>query len=257
VDETLTTIINEQVLIQIAQFQGINPETGYPQFPVGSDLDTLAQFGLGNSFDFDLKEWLPRFGLEFDINENMLFYANAARGLRNGGLNSVVSAALVAFDPETGEFDEQIFRDALEYAPDTVDTIETGLKSVLNDGRTTVNTAIYWSDYQDPQVLIGVPFFSISNTPDVDIWGVEFESFHLLNDNWTMFANAAYMDAEFTDSMRLSNVLGVPEDYEDLQEGNRPTNTPEWTLAVGAFDVRWIAPCQDGLKAIQRMQDNS
>ena len=34
--------------------------------------------------------------------------------------------------------------------------------------------------------------------------------------------------------MKLTNVLGVPEDYEDLQEGNRPANTPEWTIAIGA-----------------------
>jgi iron complex outermembrane receptor protein len=237
VDENLNTKIHEQVLIQIAQFQGIDPETGYPQFPVGSDLDTLASFGLGNSFDFDLGEWLPRVGIEFDINENLLFYGNAARGLRNGGLNSVVSAAVLAFNPDTGDFDEQVFRDALEYAPDTVDTIEFGLKSVLNDGRTTINSAIYWSDYQDPQVLIGVPFFSVSNAPDEDIWGIEVETFHLLNDHWTAFANVAHMDAEFTESMKLTNVLGVPEDFEDLQKGNRPTNTPEWTLSIGAdFD---------------------
>jgi len=167
----------------------------------------------------------------------MLFYGTAARGLRNGGLNSVVTAAFVAFDPDSGEFDEDVFRDTLEYAPDTVDTVEFGLKSVLNDGRTTINTAVYWSDYQDPQVLVGVPWFGVYNAPDVDIWGVEFESAFLLNDNWTAFANVAYLDAEFTDSMRLTAVLGVSEDFQDLQKGNRPTNTPEWTLSIGAdFD---------------------
>ena len=237
VKEDLTTTINEQVLIQVAQFLGIDPETGYPQFPVGSDLETLASLGLGNSFDFNLRDWLPRIGMEYDINKNMLFYGTAARGLRNGGLNSVVTAAFLAFDPATGEFDNAVFREALEYAPDTVDTFELGLKSVFNNGRATINTAIYWSDYQDPQVLVGVPWFGVRNAPDEDIWGIEFESVYLLSDNWTAFANVAYLNAEFTDSMKLTNVPGVPEDFEDLQKGNRPANTPEWTFAIGAdFD---------------------
>ena len=237
VKEDFTSTINEQVLIQVAQFLGIDPDTGYPQFPVSSDLVLLESLGLGNSFDFNLREWLPRIGVEYDVNENMLFYGTAARGLRNGGLNPVVTAAFVAFDPETGEFDEDVFRDVLEYAPDSVDTIELGLKSVLNNGRATINTAIYWSDYQDPQVLVGVPWFGVRNAPDEDIWGIEFESTFLLSDNWTAFANAGYLDAEFTDSMRLTNIPDAPDGFEDLQEGNRPANTPEWKLAIGAdFD---------------------
>jgi iron complex outermembrane receptor protein len=237
VREDFTTTINEQVLIQVAQFQGIDPNTGYPQFPVGSDLDTLASFGLGNSFDFDLREWLPRIGMEYDINDDMLFYGSAARGMRNGGLNPVVSAAFLALDPDTGEFNDAVFRDALEFAEDTVDTIELGLKTMLSNGRATINGAIYWSDYQDPQVLVGVPFFGVKNAPDVDIWGVEFESTYLLDDNWTAFANVAYLDAEFTDNMKLTEIPDVPEDFEDLSQGNRPANTPEWTLTVGAdFD---------------------
>jgi iron complex outermembrane receptor protein len=234
VREDFTTTINEQVLIQIAQFMGVDPETGYPQFPVGSDLDTLASFGLGNSFEFDLRDWLPRIALEYDISQDMLLYANAARGLRNGGLNSVVTAAFEAFDPETGEFDDDIFIQALEYAPDSVDSFELGLKTLLRDGRATINTAIFWSDYKDPQVLVGVPWFGVRNAPDADIWGIEFESTYLVGDHWTAYANAAYLNAEFTDSMRLTSVPGVPDDFEDLQKGNRPTNTPEWTFSVGA-----------------------
>ena len=237
VNEDFTTTINEQVLIQVAQFLGVDPETGYPQFPVGSDLDTLEMFGLGNSFKFELREWLPRLGMEYDINSNMLFYATAAQGLRNGGLNSVVTAAFEAFDPETGEFDDDVFLEALLYHPDSVDSYELGLKSVLNGGRTTINTSVYWSDYQDPQVLVGVPWFGVRNAPDVDIWGIEFESAFLLGDHWSAFTNAAYLDAAFTDSMRLTSIPGAPDDFEDLQEGNRPANTPEWTVTVGAdFD---------------------
>jgi len=237
VNEDYTTTINEQVLIQVAQFLGVDPETGYPQFPVGSDLDTLEMFGLGNSFKFELREWLPRLGMEYDINSNMLFYATAAQGLRNGGLNSVVTAAFEAFDPETGEFDDDVFLEALLYHPDSVDSYELGLKSVLNGGRTTINTSVYWSDYQDPQVLVGVPWFGVRNAPDVDIWGIEFESAFLLGDHWSAFANAAYLDAVFTDSMKLTSIPNAPDDFEDLQEGNRPANTPEWTMTVGAdFD---------------------
>jgi iron complex outermembrane receptor protein len=237
VREDFTTTINESLVIQPAEFLGFDPETGYPQFPVRSDLDTLASFGLGNSFEFDLREWLPRAGFEYDLSEDMLFYGSAARGLRNGGLNPVVSAAFEASDPDTGEFDEGVFQNALEYAEDTVDTVEFGLKTLFNDGRGSINSAVYVSDYQDPQVLVGVPFFGKKNAPDVDIWGVEIESLYSLSDNWTAFANIAYLDAEFSDSMKLSNVSDVPEDYEDLQEGNRPANTPEWTAAIGAdFD---------------------
>ena len=237
VNETFTTTINEQVIIQVAGLLGVDPATGYPQFPVGSDLDTLASFGLGNSFEFDLDEWLPRIGMEYDLGEDVLLYLTAARGLRNGGLNSVVTAAFEAFDPDTGEFDDDIFLGALQYRPDSVNSLELGLKTALNDGRAILNSSVYWSKYEDPQVLVGVPWFGVRNAPIEDIWGVEFESTFLLGDFWSTFANVAYMDASFTDSMRLTSIPGAPDDYEDLQEGNRPTNTPEWTFNVGAdFD---------------------
>ena len=237
VNETFTTTINEQVIIQVAGLLGVDPVTGYPQFPVGSDLDTLASFGLGNSFDFKLDEWLPRIGMEYDLGDQMLLYITAARGLRNGGLNSVVTAAFEAFDPVIGEFDDEIFLGALQYRPDSVDSLELGLKTVLNGGHAIINSTVYWSEYEDPQVLVGVPWFGVRNAPVADIWGVEFESSFLLGDHWSAFANVAYMDATFTDSMRLTSIPGAPDDYEDLQEGNRPVNTPEWTFNVGAdFD---------------------
>jgi outer membrane receptor protein involved in Fe transport len=247
VDETLTTTLVKGDLISFSGFLGIDPDTGYPQFPIASDLDLLASLGLGTSFDFNLKEWLPRFGAEFDLSEDMMLYANAARGLRNGGLNQIVSAAFEAFDPNTGMFDDAIFRDALEFAPDVVDTIELGLKSRLNGGRTTFNAAIFYSDYQDPQVLVGVPTASIKNAPDEDIWGVELETAFLINDNWTAYANGSYLFAEFTDNKKLTQVPGVPVEFEDLKKGNRPTNTPKWTFSVGAdFDY----PIGDGTMSL-------
>ena len=244
VKEDFNTKINEQVLIQLAQFLGFNPDTGLPQWAMGSDLELLASLGLPDNFDFELREWLPRFGAEFDINDDTLGYFNYARGLRNGGLNQVVSAAFLAFNPADGSFDNEVFRNALEFDPDTVDTFELGIKSRLNEGRTTLNAAVFYSDYKDPQVLIGVPTASIENAPDEEIWGVEVESSFVINDNWTAYANVAWLDAEFTDSMRLTNVPGVPPDFEDLKKGNRPTNTPEWTFSVGGdFDY----PLSNGL----------
>ena len=77
-----------------------------------------------------------------------------------------------------------------------------------------------------------------------DIWGVEFESSFLLGEYWSTFANVAYLDASFSDSMQLTSINGAPDDFEDLQEGNRPVNTPEWTFNVGAdFDY----PLRNGL----------
>jgi hypothetical protein len=122
--------------------------------------------------------------------------------------------------------------------------VELGLKTTLSDGRAVINSSVYWSEYEDPQVLVGVPWFGVRNAPVADIWGIEVESSFLLGENWSTFANIAYLEATFSDSMRLTNISGAPADFEDLQKGNKPVNTPEWTLNVGA-DFEY--PLRNGL----------
>jgi iron complex outermembrane receptor protein len=55
--------------------------------PIGfvSTLDLLTGAGFGTEFEFELEKFLPRAGVEFEVSDDMLLYANIAQGARNGG----------------------------------------------------------------------------------------------------------------------------------------------------------------------------
>jgi outer membrane receptor protein involved in Fe transport len=224
-DDNFTLVSSDN--ISVGQF---NPVTG--KFPINNDLNTLQALGLSNSFKFNLREWLPRFGFEFDAMHDVMLYGNVARGLRNGGFNSVLSAVVAGITPN-GTINDAAFRSALTYKPDQVWTYELGAKTRWLDDALTVNVAGYYTNYKDPQLLIGVPTALNINGPSEDIWGGELETIYRLQRRWSMFANVGYLDARFRNGLKLFPVAGAPADYQDLKKGNRPTNAPKWTISTG------------------------
>lgn len=230
VHEDLTSTLESSLSFRLTGIGG----NGRPIFGIRDDRQALAGFGLGSSFDFDLREYLYRVGFEYDLTDEVLLYANASRGLRNGGLNAILSAATLASDPDTGEFDNAVFLDSLIFREDTVNGVELGAKTRWLDGTLTVNGAVYYTDYQDPQVLTGVPFRQVSNAPDIDIYGMELETALAVNDHWSVYLNGAYLDSEFTGNQKLMSIPGAPEDFQDLRRGNRPNNSPKLTVSTGA-----------------------
>lgn len=168
-----------------------------------------------------------RVGVEFDINDDVLLYANTATGFLSGVVNNNGTV--------TDQQDSQVY--------------EVGLKSLLLDGTLILNAAAHYTEYSnlltqfqviDPNTGIGVTFSE--NGGEIDAFGVDLELQYQPTDNLTLSLNAAYLDAQFgvfgqTSPYQLNN--GAPSAFVDL-EGETPIFSPEFTLSATAsydFDL--------------------
>ena len=77
----------------------------------------------------------PTVIVEWDATDNTMIYGSVSRGAKAGGFDARGNLA--------GNF---------EFEDEEVTAWEVGSKSRLADGRLEVNTAIFYSDYQDLQV---------------------------------------------------------------------------------------------------------
>lgn len=82
--------------------------------------------------------WTGRASLDYSLNDDVLVYGSAARGIKSGGVNQsagVQNNAAPIFDPESNW------------------TYELGVKASLWDGRALVNAAVFYIDWNDLQTL--------------------------------------------------------------------------------------------------------
>ena len=115
-------------------------------------------------------EFLPKVGLEYKINDDLLSYATYAKGYKAGGWNP--RSLLPAETPQ-------------KFDPEYIDTFEVGLKSTLWNGRATFNVSAFYSDYKDIQLIsvtaatlpdgTMVAGTGVDNAGKGEIYGAEFE----------------------------------------------------------------------------------
>lgn len=208
----------------------LNPATApyTPENPIDflHVAEVLAFFGVAPPYEFELKEWLPRGGIEFDVNDAIMIYANVARGMRNGGVGQPLAALASAGDPGDPAFPET-FIDNLFFDKDEVLSIDGGIKAVWLDGSLITNIGLFHSTYEDAQIHVLVPTSNTVNGPDQVIRGIELETRHRWNENLTTFLNATFLDSEFRDDFSLSGE-GI-----DIQKGNDAINAPDVAFSVG------------------------
>lgn len=191
-------------------------------------LDTLTE--VKNSVD---GEWLPKFALEWEVNENTLAYGSYSKGIRNGGLNSTF---VVARAPE-------IPNDDVGFDQDELNAYEVGLKSTLLDGNLILNTAVYYNDWKDVQVLLVTSAGGLlENAGDAGSLGLEVETVWAINDHVVFTGGFNYTSSQFdgeqnyeTDqAATVRELLSFPPNI--IEDGNQLPNVPEVSFSL-ALDV--------------------
>lgn len=205
------------------------------QFMLDLEARYMADQRITGGLGADYNELIPRVILRWQPNDNTNLYASYSRGVLPGVLNTnLINASREAFkepyiDRETGmpstesEYD-QIRRKAPEAGESTptqeLDAIEVGIKASLLDGRGQISAAayyykwvaqlftnfvVYYQDAANPADRDGVagpqqqPRTLEFNFPgDSNLWGIEVESSWALSDNWSVGANVAWQDNEYT-----------------------------------------------------------
>lgn len=188
----------------------ILPGLNYPASP----LQIAGTSVVGPSQEISFDAFTPRFGIEFEPNDDWLIYATVTRGFKSGGFNLLTPTP-----------------DPVPFAEETLWAYEGGFKSELFDGRARLNMTAFFYDYDGLQVnqFFSQGFFgqAILNAPGAEVFGIEIETEYFVTDNFRIGANLAYLDATY------DGTFLVPDDPNGSifvnADGNRLNDAPEWS----------------------------
>ena len=156
-----------------------------------------------------------RTGFEFDLNSRSLVYGTVSTGFKSGGFNSQIAGI-----PPT-------------FAPETVTNYEVGLKTKLFNNSLRLNTAAFFMDYSNLQIVQflqasdGEPTSTTTNAAKAQIHGVEFEGQWQVTSNDRISGFLNWLDARYTtyrntiDPYTSSPVVSL--------DGNHLINAPDFS----------------------------
>ena len=182
-------------------------------------------------------ETTGKIALEYDVNSDTMVYLSFTAGYKPGGTNLTYGS-----DAEDGSFSAMVFE---TFEPETVDSIEFGIKSDFYDGKARANIAVFSYDYENLQFQATDPIpyqGGVANIPESEMSGVEIEFTALATDNITFDMNLGFIDSEVSSDFEvLDNVLAFQYFFGeealryDLREnvnGNELAKTPEFTADI-------------------------
>lgn len=183
--------------------------SGAPFFTVDTNGETFYA-----EADFD--DWLPRFNALYELNAATNLYATVSKGRRSEVLN--VSSV--------NDAQGNVQKSVTEVPAEIIWNYETGIKGKALEGRIDYSIALFYQDYSDFQVTLqdenGVAY--PANAGSATNLGAEAEIRALLSNDFEVFANMAYLDAEIDDDSSNGDLAG-----------NKFRLQPEWTFSTGVF----------------------
>ncbi len=149
-------------------------------------------------------EFTPSLTLRYHWAHNLMTYAKVVQGYKSGGYNVRAPSAesfVQGFDPET------------------IISYELGMKADWLENRLRTNAAIFYYDYDDMQLTVGVDpaqpsLFNILNAGESRIIGAEFDISAAITPDLTISANYTHLD----------------KDLKKVQDGVGADVTEQYTL---------------------------
>lgn len=171
---------------------------------------TSQPFGVPAAERIDSREFnnvSGKIGIDFTPNDNTLIYFSASRGFKSGGFNgnlALNSSTITAFDEET------------------VYAFELGKKLTLADGAVTWNSAVFWYEYKDAQLIgnflvdIGGGatgnLFALTNLADAKVVGFESDLRWRPTPEWDIRAGVGVLDTKIKNSIEPENNVTIGEE---------------------------------------------
>jgi outer membrane receptor protein involved in Fe transport len=165
-----------------------------------------------------IHEFNPSGYVRFKPSDNVTVYAEVSRGFRSGDVNGPYPAACQA---ELASAGIKAISD-----PDTLTNYELGLKSRFNDGKFSINGAVYKDKWKGVQLnrSLACGFGGIVNAGDIDGKGVELEFLAAPTPAWQFNLSLAYNQNHFND---VASGTG-------FTPGQRLPDSPEENASAGA-----------------------
>ena len=165
-----------------------------------------------SELDFDATD--TTIDLSYRFTDDILGYLTFATGYKSGGFDQ----RFVGPTPD---------RAPSSYRPESVDSLELGMKGAYFDGRLRVNLAVFDADYEDLQIIVRESFNPLTvNAGDARVRGGELELEWLATDDWEIGVSAGRLDTEY-------RRLNQPAQDSGVRLDNQLANAPSWSLAAG------------------------
>jgi iron complex outermembrane receptor protein len=174
--------------------------------PGGTDFTTT----LAN--DVNDTAWTGRLGLDWTPFDGLLAYVSYSRGYRSGAFS-----AQAFFDPS----------EASVAKPETIDSVEIGVKSKWADGRVQLNGALFHYQYKNQQIIDVQPDLTqpLKNLKKSKIDGGELELVARPVPSLTLRAGLGWLDAKLQDAVLRGGIQ---------LKGNRLPNAPKLSGTLAA-----------------------
>ena len=154
---------------------------------------------------------------EFDVADATMAYLSFSSGFKPGGTNLTYGFANDNAPP-------MVFQ---TFEAETVDSIEFGLKTDLNDGNARANIAVFSYDYENLQFQATDPDpyrGGVANIPKSEMSGIEIEFTSLISDSLTFDMNLGFLDTEVSSNYDVLDNVDAYQYFfgeEDLRYGLR------------------------------------
>jgi iron complex outermembrane receptor protein len=126
--------------------------------------------------------------VQYHFDDEVMAYASYAKGFKSGGWTTRLTQPIPLGSP------------APSFGPETDKTYEVGLKSELLDRRLIVNSAAFYSDYDQIQLTYSQLISPVTqNAGNARIKGLEVEVHSLPTRHLSLDAGLGYMDAKYTE----------------------------------------------------------
>lgn len=202
---------------------------------------------------------LFKFNTSYKFTDDLLTYFTVSEGYRIGNSNGIgVCPDYDPLDNQQGacallpgqQYDTDAYstRDESQYLPDKTTNYEVGFKSTLNGGRVTLNGALYYIEWTDPQLSSATINASIPITVNAD--GAESKGIEL-NGNWLVTdafsVRGSYSHSEASLTALAPGLVGTisPPGFGtvllDGQDGDRLPGSPEDQFSIFATYVMPLA----------------
>lgn len=200
---------------------------------VGGSLAIIAEAFEVNPSD-DWSDFSPKVALQFYPNDSLMLFGAISKGFKSGGFagsQGVESSASIPVDQES----------AINY--------EFGFKGDLADNSLRLNATVFYTDYEDLQVVRFGPVpnssfgtFVTTNVGEAEISGVELEFTWYPTEQFKIAGHHAYLDTETKDLVFETN--GGTQDASGKSLTRAPRNSSNVSFsydlptANGDWDLR-------------------
>ena len=198
----------------------------------GWTTPTAANAGLTNGAVTE-SPITPKFGLQYQITDNDMLYATAAKGYRAGGVNVPLAVAICG--PGLALIGLTVDDAPKTYGSDSVWSYEGGGKFRLFGNKLQLNTSAYRIDWQNVQLGVSIPSCGptfIQNAGTIRSQGFDLQAQGRIYGGLTGNLAVGYDNAQYTQTATGPQPKNGSPATPVVQKGDK-VPVPPWTVAFG------------------------